>query len=386
MMGTAEATKLFELTGKDLSALQKELDLGHSVDNFKLVNFTLSGEISLKRETRQGRNVLARLAGDPASKYVVVVGAHVDHLGQGNHSSSLAHTIKEDAIHHGADDNASGTAIMLALAKVFSDEKKEHFKAFQNDIIFAAWSGEEIGILGSQHFVNTLTHSKDSRTMTDGKKIIAYINMDMVGRLREKLVLQGIGSSSVWKSLIQKANIKTKLPLSLQSDPYLPTDATSFYLKGIPVINAFTGAHEDYHAPTDTPDKINYSGLNRITHLLKNTMHPLAQTQKLPDYIARKAKKRKGGRGLRIYLGTIPDYAASEVEGLKISGTSSESPAAEAGLVKGDIIVELAGKKINDIYDYMHALNALKAKKTVDIKVKRQNKIRTLKITPQMRE
>ena len=222
--------------------------------------------------------------------------------------------------------------------------------------------------------------------MRDGKKVAAYINMDMVGRLREKLILQGIGSSSIWKPLVQKANIKTKLPIRLQSDPYLPTDATSFYLKGIPVINAFTGAHEDYHSPGDTPDKINYTGLNRITDLIKNIVHPLAKSQKIPDYITRKAKKRKSGRGLRIYLGTIPDYAASEIEGLKISGTSAESPAAKAGLIKGDVIVELAGKTIKDIYDYMHALNALMAKKEVTIKVKLRNRIKTLKITPQMRE
>ena len=210
--------------------------------------------------------------------------------------------------------------------------------------------------------------------------------MDMVGRLREKLILQGIGSSSAWKPLIQKANLNTRVPILLHDDPYLPTDATSFYLQGIPVINAFTGAHEDYHSPRDTPDKINFSGLTNIRDFIGEILLTLANAEKLPEYLARKAKKRKGGRGLRIYLGTIPDYAASEIRGLKISGTSMDSPAAKAGLLKGDIIVELDGQKVGDIYDYMHALNALQAKKQVNMQIKRKNKLQTLLITPELRE
>ena len=380
------AEKIFEADGRDLTRIQKHLDQGNGGKAFRFKHLALTGKIALKRETRRGRNVLGRLSGSGGKKRMIIVGAHVDHLGQGGHSSSLARGAKRQEVHHGADDNASGTALVLALAERLSARQKSDPNSLQSDIVFAAWSGEELGLLGSQHFVSEVFPSANGRTTRDGYEVVVCINMDMVGRLRSKLMLQGVGSSSVWRELIQKINLRTHLPLLLHEDPYLPTDATSFYLKGIPIISAFTGAHPDYHSPTDTPEKINYEGLGRIGSLLNELLLELANVESVPDYVAKKGRKRKGGRGLRVYLGTVPDYAASDVSGLKISGASSGSPAEKAGLLKGDVIVELDGKPIADIYDFMHALNSLEANKAVDIKVQREAGFRMLKITPQLRE
>jgi Zn-dependent M28 family amino/carboxypeptidase len=334
----------------------------------------------------------------------VVVGAHYDHLGHGE-SGAMKRAGEEEQIHHGADDNASGTAAVLALARelavvgrgVPTAPRSNRSDAAEladasprragdsapylgRGLIFAFWSGEEMGLIGSSHFVE---HPPVALT-----NIIACFNFDMVGRLRDnKLMLQGLGSSTAWRRMIEKRNVAAGFNLTLQDDPYLPTDVTAFYPRGIPVLNFFTGSHDDYHRPTDTAEKINYEGLERIVKLARGLLaDTLAATQRL-DYVKVASSNQGGGSrdNLRAYLGTIPDYA-TEVAGVKISGTRGGSPAEKAGLKGGDVIVEFAGQKIANIYDYTYALDAVKIGVPIQIVVLRGGERVTVQATPEARK
>src|SRR5205823_11475562 len=180
--------------------------------------------------------------------------------------------------------------------------------------------------------------------------IAAYLNMDMIGRLDKTLILQGVGSSSIWPGEIERANVPLGLSITAQNDSYLPTDATSFYLKGVPILNAFTGAHADYHTPRDTADKINYAGAEKITRLMAALTRSLATREEAPDYqVMEKPGGALGRVNLRAYLGTIPDYAQGDVVGVKLSGVVKGGPAERAGIQGGDIIVAPAGKKVENI-------------------------------------
>lgn len=222
----------------------------------------------------------------------------------------------------------------------------------------------------------------------DLTNIVAYVNFDMVGRLTEnKLTLQGIGSSLVWRRLIEKRNVAAGFNMTLQDDPYLPTDVTALYPKGIPVIHFFTGSHEDYHRPTDTADKINYDGMDRIAEFAHALISDLLTAPSRPDYV-KVTHSEAGGGGreqLRAYLGTIPDYA-TEVEGVKLSGVRAGGPAERAGLRGGDIIVEFGGQQIKNIYDYTYAMDAVKIGKPVEITVVRAGNRTKLTVTPEARK
>ncbi len=210
----------------------------------------------------------------------------------------------------------------------------------------------------------------------------------MVGRLRDnKLMLQGVGSSTAWRRFIEKRNVAAGFNLVLQDDPYLPTDVTAFYPRGMPVLSFFTGSHEDYHRPTDTAEKVNYDGLERITKFARALVLDVANAPQRPDYVKVAASDKGTGsrENLRAYLGTIPDYA-TEVQGVKISGVRGGSPAEKAGLQGGDVIVEFAGQKIANIYDYTYALDAVKIGQTIDIVVLRDGQRISLKATPEARK
>jgi len=218
--------------------------------------------------------------------------------------------------------------------------------------------------------------------------ITACVNFDMVGRLREnKLMLQGVGSSPIWKRLIEKRNVAAGFNAILQEDPYLPTDVTPFYPRGIPVLNFFTGSHEDYHRPTDTAEKLDYSGMERISKFARGIVLDLISTNARPEYakVASRKSDAGGRENLRAYLGTIPDYA-TEVQGVKLSGVRAASPAEKAGLRSGDVLVEFAGQKIANIYDYTYALDAAKIGKPVQIVVLRDGKRVTFGVTPEARK
>ena len=210
--------------------------------------------------------------------------------------------------------------------------------------------------------------------------------MDMVGRLDKNLVLQGVGSSNMWRSEIERRNAPVGLPIVLQEDSYLPTDANSFYVNGVPILSAFTGSHSEYHTPRDTPDTLNYDGAAKVAHFMGLVARSLARRQDVPDYVARQAPEQGQRRAsLRAYLGTVPDYA-DEVKGVKLSGATKNGPAEKAGVQGGDVIVELAGKKIENIYDYTYAIEALKIGEEVEIVVQRGDQRVKLKIVPGSRE
>ncbi|MCA9266606.1 MAG: M28 family peptidase, partial [Planctomycetales bacterium] len=384
--------------GKDLRQIQDTLDRGEMVMGFSLGDRKLAASIEINKIQQTGRNVLGvlRVADQPTSQ-VVLVGAHVDHLGRGNSSSSLARDEEADQIHVGADDNASGVAGMLEIAQYLSQLQKDGRLRAQRDILFAAWSGEELGLLGSSHFAknlvpviphghaehghaeqrphaavanpHTTAGAKNPHTVsgTDGDEsspanphsthdasaggnrlypyIAACLNLDMVGRLDKQLVLQGIGSSSVWKGLIEQANVRIGLPITLQNDSYLPTDASVFFLRGVPILSAFTGSHSEYHTPRDTPDRLNYEGAAQTARLMALVARAVSMETQPPDYIPQEQSEQPRRAQMRAYLGTIPDYAESDAKGVKLSGVQNGGPAAQAGVKGGDMIIELAGRK-----------------------------------------
>ncbi|MDZ4861116.1 MAG: M28 family peptidase [Candidatus Hydrogenedentes bacterium] len=382
---SAIADALLQPTGKTLKQLQDQLDTGDPVMGFPVPDARVAAFVDIKQERRTGRNVLARL--DPPSgptPSTVVVGAHVDHLGATAGAGSLARDDERARIHSGADDNASGVAGMLEIAQWFVEGERPR-PVFENSILFAAWSGEELGLLGSAHFVRELAEELNVDTLSPA--ILAYVNLDMIGRMRKNVVIGGVGSSSIWAEEIPKWNEGIDVPIVTQNDSYLPTDCTSFFVRGVPFINAFTGAHEDYHSPRDTADKVNCEGAAKISKFLANVTRGLAERTKPPDYIGQ-AKPKDGGTstGLRAYLGTIPDYAQPDVAGLPLSGVAEGGPAAMAGLKSGDVIIELGGKKVENIYDYTYAIEALKIGAPVKVVVVRKGERHEFEITPSARE
>lgn len=381
------AERLLETSGKRLKELQDTLDTGQSMIGFQVPNVTLEATIDIDQEKRTGRNVLARLnAGKTPGRSAVVIGAHVDHLGQGLGAGSLARGDEKGLIHYGADDNASGVAGVLEIAEYLQGLKARDQLTLRRDILFAAWSGEELGLLGSSYFTRTFGAKKgEPSTLTPA--IAAYLNMDMIGRLDKALVVHGVGSSSAWSQEIERSNVPIGLPIVTQADSHLPTDATAFYLKGVPILNAFTGAHKDYHTPRDTADRINYPGAEKIARFMASVTRSLATREGVPDYSA--VKRIAGSRGrerMRLYLGTIPDYARGDVTGVKLSGVVKGGPADRAGVREGDTIVELASKKIENIYDYTYALDGLKIDIAVEMVVLRGDRRIKLTVKPESRE
>ena len=373
------AAKLFTAAGKDLKKTQAALDKEdpHAEGAFALKGVSVKLTAAVEHVKKSDRNVLAHIPPVGTKEYVIV-GAHYDHLGHGE-TGGFARKDEEGKVHPGADDNASGTAALLELAGAISAQASLEKTGFRRGILFAAWSGEEVGLIGSSHFAE--------RPPVPLSNVVAYVNFDMVGRLRDnKLNLQGIGSSPAWRKLIEKRNVAAGFNLTLQEDPYLPTDTTPFYPKNVPVIAFFTGSHEEYHRPADKPDTLNYEGLERVAKFARDLVNDLASGPERPAYA--KVEKRDGGGGreqLRAYLGTIPDYA-QEVVGVKLSGTRGGSPAEKAGLKAGDIIVEFAGQKIANIYDYTYAMDAVKIGQPVKVIVLRAGKRVELIATPETRK
>lgn len=388
----AVAEQWLEGTDKSLKQLQDDLDNGQPTMGFPLEGVEVSASIDIQRVKRKGRNVLGRLpATDHPTEQYVVIGAHVDHLGKGPSGSSLARDAKPDDIHFGADDNASGVAAMLEVAEYLAKQAADGRWQPKYDVLFAAWSGEELGLVGSNHFLKAQPPTGGSehgaKETQRHPQIVACLNMDMVGRLDKKLILQGVGSSSIWKGEIEKRNAPIGLPITLQKDSYIPTDASAFYLHGVPILSAFTGSHSEYHTPRDTPDTLNYEGAAKIARFMGLVARSLAAVDNVPDYQAQTGPKPGQARArMRAYLGTIPDYTESELKGVKLSGVSRNGPAAAAGVQGGDVIVGLAGKKIENIYDYTYAIEALKIGQPVDILVQRNGKEVELKVIPGSRE
>jgi hypothetical protein len=386
------AGKWFEKADEKLADLQTELDRGEMMMGFVLPGVNVQATIDLQQVKRHGTNVLAVLrAGDKPSDSMVIVGAHIDHLGTGASGSSLAREEERQGVHRGADDNASGVAAMLEIAQSLALQKKQGKLQLQHDILFAAWSGEEMGLLGSGYFVDHFQEIYPDLSKGESNKlyptVVACLNLDMVGRLREQLVLQGIGSSPFWKGEIERRNAVVGLPITLQNDSYLPTDASSFYLKGIPILSAFTGSHSEYHTPRDTPELLNYEGAAKIAKLMGLITRSIATAENIPEFTEQKAPENQGARAaMTAYLGSIPDYAQGDIQGVLLSGVSKDGPAAKAGVLAKDIVIELAGRKVENIYDYTYAIEALKVGQETEIVVRRKEEVFRFKVTPQSRQ
>ena len=316
-------------------------------------------------------NVIGVLEGsDPvAKKETIVIGAHYDHLGRGG-SGSLAQRAGE--IHHGADDNASGTAGMLELARLFTSQRPRP----KRTIVFVGFGGEEEGLLGSNYYVN---HPFTPLTNT-----VAMINMDMIGRMKDrKLVIGGVGTAKEWRDIIAKgtADSSRSFSLTLNEDGYGPSDHSSFYGKQVPVLFFWTGTHIDYHKPSDTWDKINYADQARVLDLVAYIVREVDSTEKRLTYTTAKTEATPRTGGFRVYLGTIPNYAESS-DGLLIDGVRDDSPAAKAGIKPGDRIVKIGTREIKNVYDYTYALGEMKAGEEYVVELVRGADRLTLKIKP----
>lgn len=360
-ISTDKASEIFEKAGKNLLEIQKQMDSTQQSKAFSFENAKVKLQVELKPIVKETRNVIAFLEGnDPVLKNeVVVVGAHYDHLGMGGRGS-LSST-KEPQIHNGADDNASGTSGLLELAEYFASKKSE----LKRSILFIAFSGEELGLLGSKFFVDNPTIPLE--------KIVAMINMDMIGRLNEnKLTIYGTGTSPRWKQLLNRLNSDSTFKYNFIDGGFGPSDHSSFYGKNIPVLFFFTGTHQDYHKPTDDFDKINYKGMETILNLVSNVLTDITTTSDKIEFTKVQGETQQQGRrmNIRVYVGTIPDYS-EQVEGFKISGVNDGSPAEKAGLKAGDIIIKFGDKVVKNIYDYMYAMQGYKPGDVVDVIVLR---------------
>jgi Tol biopolymer transport system component len=366
--------------GLDLKNYQQKLDHEEEVTGIAIPGLKLAGKIDLRHTRGAGRNVIG-LIKVPGAKSSIIIGAHADHLGSGKTESSLMTSSDRSEIHYGADDNASGVSAVLELAHSYQDKVKTKTIHLKQNIIFAIWSGEELGNLGSSNFI--------SKYGNNIKNVSAYMNMDMIGRLKKDdgtgtLAVQGTGSSDDWKNIIESTP-KT-VPISLTEDPYLPTDAMSFYVGGVPILSFFTGVHSDYHSPRDTADRIDYDGLTQTAGFISNIVNRIAQENLNPKYKKIESPSLQNRRGFRIFLGTVPDYTQDKNAGVKLSGVISGGPAEKAGLKAGDIIVEFSDLKIENIHDYVYSIESVRPGVETKITVLRGKDRVSLNITPQAKE
>lgn len=360
---TEKAMEIFERAGLDLLNVQKQIDSTRKPNSMRLENVSGKLTVTIKPIVRSTNNVIGFIEGnDPALKNeIIVIGAHFDHLGMGGRGS-LSQS-KEPEVHNGADDNGSGTSGLIELAEYFSSRRKE----LKRSLLFIAFSGEELGLLGSKFFVENPTVPLN--------QIKAMINMDMIGRMNEnKLTIYGTGTSPKWKPLLNTLNSDSLFKLNFIDGGFGPSDHSSFYGKNIPVLFFFTGTHQDYHKPSDDIDKINFLGMTKILNLIKNVVHDLTTNSEEIVFTKVQGEEQQPRRvSVRVYVGTIPDFS-EQVEGFKISGVNDGSPAEKAGLKGGDIIIKFGDKIVKNIYDYMYAMQNYKPGDEAEVVFLREGK------------
>lgn len=309
----------------------------------------------------KAHNIMGYL--DNGKGHTIIIGAHYDHLGKGDQGSSLKPG-SEGEIHNGADDNASGVAGMLELSRYYSSNKKTENYNF----LFAAFSGEELGLLGSKYMTD---HSG-----IDSKNVNVMINLDMIGRYREDkgLTIGGIGSSPALEKWGPELGMCMDLTYHLDSTGVGPSDHASFYLKDIPVLFLFTGAHEDYHKPSDDAHLINYNGMKLITNYVVQLVGHLDDLPKIDFKKTSNPHANATRSSFKVTMGVMPDYSFSGV-GLKIDGVTEGRPAEKAGVKAGDIIFKIGEKEIKDVYGYMEVLNNSEKGQKVVVKLKRGEEV-----------
>jgi hypothetical protein len=328
--------------------------------------------VSLEEIRQRTENVVGVLPGsDPALKdQNIVIGAHYDHVGLGHYGTRDSST--DGQIHHGADDNASGTAVLLQLAEQLSRSQPKPART----IVFAAFSGEELGLYGSRQYVNYPPLSLSSTK--------AMLNLDMVGRLRDnRLTVFGTRSAKELSTIVLEEAQRLGLQV-IESDNVGRSDHMSFYNKKIPALHFFTGTHPDYHRPSDTWEKLNIQGMATVTELVLGVAQRIANLKEPMNFVSLPSRPPGGGntegQGYGSYLGSIPDFGAND-DGVRLAGVSEGSPAAFAGLREGDVIIKLAEMKIQNLDDLLAALRSKKPGDSVEITVLRNSQPLTLKAT-----
>ncbi len=360
------AEAILSASGKDLRALQQAIDHTFQPHSFPIEGVTVTLEVSLVKEKGRAANVIGILPGvDPElRRTAIVIGAHYDALGRGGEASLAPSRYGE--LHPGADDNASGTAGVITLAKALAAAG-----GLKRSVVFVAFAGEEMGLLGSSYYVK---HPPIPIEQT-----VAMLNLDSVGRMREKkLYIHGVETGKEFRELIQRAGDGLDLQLTLGGDGLGPSDHTAFYTKDRPVLFFFTGPHEDYHRPSDTPEKINAEGLQKIVTLVLRIVTELANRPEPVAFVKAEGgpppASGRGSGGYGPYFGSIPDFAEAGVEGVRLSGVRVGSPAEKAGLRAGDVIVRFGGVTIRNLYDLTYALRSKRAGDKVEVVFLRDGK------------
>lgn len=347
--------------GTDLATIEREIDKDLKPRSAVLKGWKAQGQAEVLVKTADIKNVVALLEGKgPLADETVIVGAHYDHLGMGGAGTFAPWTV---AVHNGADDNASGTAALLEVARRLTSRGEPPRR---RRIVFIAFTGEERGLLGSAHYVNNPRFPLNTT--------VAMINMDMVGRLNDnKLVVHGTGTAKEFDDLIDRLNETHQFKVTKKPGGFGPSDHASFYPKKIPVMHLFTGTHKDYHRPSDDYDKVNVDGMRRVADFVTDIVQSIADADERPAYQETKRPRIARRSGSRPYLGTIPDFA-NAAEGYAIQGVAPGGPAEKGGMKGGDVIVKFGESKIGGLEDIDSALRKFKAGDKVKVVVLRDEK------------
>lgn len=369
----AVADAWFQAAGKTLKEVQEQINSSTKPASFDFPD-TLHVSLNIDVETTRATvdNVLAWLPGQ-TDEYVII-GAHYDHLGRGNFDSLAPSQIGQ--IHPGADDNASGTAGVLELARLLAPERGK----LRRSILFMDFAGEELGLLGSAEWVKEPTRPL--------AKAVAMINMDMIGRIKDdKVYIGGVGTGSTFKAVLDQAQKEAPFKIESSAGGYSSSDHTSFVTKKIPVLFFFSGLHSDYHKPSDTWDKINGPSAARLLDMVESVALQLANTDQPPAFqvVAEEKPLVGGAGGYGPYFGSVPDFGQVE-NGVKFSDVRPNSPAAKAGLKAGDILVQFGDKPIKNLYDFTDALRRSKVGDLVEVKVIRDGQPVTANVKLEQRK
>ena len=370
----AIAESWFQAAGKSLKDVQEQINSSTKPGSFDFpATLRLSLHIDIETTRATVNNVLAWLPGQ-TDEYVII-GAHYDHLGRGNFDSLAPSQIGQ--IHPGADDNASGTAGVLELARLLAPQRGQ----LKRSILFMDFAGEELGLLGSAAWVKDPTRPL--------AKAVAMLNMDMIGRIKDdKVYIGGVGTGSTLKSVLEQAQKDAPFKIEYSAGGYSSSDHTSFVTKKIPVLFFFSGLHSDYHKPSDTADKINAPSAARLLDLVGSVAVQLASAADAPAFqvVAEdKPAAGGGGGGYGPYFGSIPDFGQTE-NGVKFSDVKPNSPAAKAGLKGGDIMIQFGDKPIKNLYDFTDALRRSKVGDVVEVKVLRDGQPLTVNVKLEQRK
>lgn len=362
--------------GYDLSAIQSHIDTNFEPHSFELENSQIKLVSDVKRERKSVRNVIGTIEGsDPAlSDEWIVVGAHYDHLGMGGEYSMDRNAGEQ--IHNGADDNASGTAGILELARVLSEDRA----SLKRSLIFIAFAGEELGLLGSNHFVNDPTIALDNA--------VAMLNFDMIGRLtNNRVFVGGVGTSPNFPMLLTQFNRAIGLDLDYSESGSGSSDHTSFNLKKVPILFFFSGLHGDYHRPSDTAEKINASGARNVLMLGYEMIRYLSNEVERPIYteVFESRPLSGSGGGYGPYFGSVPDFR-DDLGGVLFADVRPGSPAHKSGLLAGDLMVRFGGQPIDNLYDFTYVLRAHKPGDQVVVVVERDNQTISVNVTLEARQ